>query len=124
VAVENRSTVGRFCKLETNAYVTAYSTLEDRVFLAPGVVTTNDNFVGRTKERFQHFRGVTVRKGGRIGANATVLPGKVIGEDALVAAGALVSRDAPPRQVSVGAPARAVREVPREQLLEEQGWEP
>ena len=124
VAVENRCTVGRFCKLETNAYVTAYSTLEDRVFLAPGVVTTNDNFVGRTKERFQHFRGVTVRKGGRIGANATVLPGKVVGADALVAAGAVVTRDAAPGQVSVGAPARAVRVVPREQLLEEQGWEP
>jgi acetyltransferase-like isoleucine patch superfamily enzyme len=88
------------------------------------VVTTNDNFVGRTKERFQHFRGVIVRKGGRIGANATVLPGKEIGQDALVAAGALVSRDAPAAPDLAGLPAHPVREVPREQLLEEQGWEP
>ena len=123
VAVENVCTVGRFCKLETNAYVTAYSTLEDRVFLAPGVVSTNDNFVGRTKERFKHFKGVTVRRGGRVGANATLLPGKVVGEDALVAAGAVLTKDAPPRRITVGSPARDLRDVPEEQLLSNQGWD-
>jgi UDP-3-O-[3-hydroxymyristoyl] glucosamine N-acyltransferase len=65
VTVENFCTVGRYCKLESECYLTAYSTLEDRVFVAPGVVTSNDNFVGRTAERFKHFKGVTVRKGGR-----------------------------------------------------------
>jgi UDP-2-acetamido-3-amino-2,3-dideoxy-glucuronate N-acetyltransferase len=123
VAVENRCTIGRYCKLETESYITAYSTLEDRVFIAPGVVTTNDNFVGRTKERFAHFKGIVVRRGGRVGAGATVLPGKVVGEDALVAAGAVVTRDAPPRSIVVGAPARSLRPVPPEQLLENQGWQ-
>ena len=64
VTVENFCTVGRYCKLESECYITAYSTLEDRVFVAPGVVTSNDNFVGRTAERFKHFKGVTVKKGG------------------------------------------------------------
>ena len=49
VAVENFCTIGRYCKLETNAYITAYSTLADRVFVAPCVATSNDNYVGRTK---------------------------------------------------------------------------
>lgn len=124
VAVENKCRVGRFCKLETNAYVTAFSTLEDRVFVAPGVVTTNDNFVGRTQERFKHFKGVTVRKGGRIGANATILPGVTVAEDTLVAAGSLVTRDTAPRRVVAGVPARDFREVPTEQWLEHQGWKP
>lgn len=124
VAVENACRIGRFCKLETNAYVTAFSTLEDRVFVAPGVVTTNDNFVGRTKERFRHFKGVTVKKGGRIGANATILPGVVVAEDTLVAAGALVTRDTPARRIVAGVPARELRDVPQEQWLEHQGWEP
>jgi UDP-3-O-[3-hydroxymyristoyl] glucosamine N-acyltransferase len=123
VAVENRCSIGRYCKLETNVYVTAYSVLEDRVFLAPGVITSNDNFVGRTEERFKHFKGVTVRKGGRIGANATVLPGKEIGADGLVAAGAVVTRDAPPRRIVKGAPARESGAVPPEQLLENQDWD-
>lgn len=122
-AIENRCTIGRYCKLETNVYVTAYSELEDRVFLAPGVVTSNDNFVGRTEERFKHFKGVTVRRGGRIGANATILPGKQIGADSLVAAAAVVTRDTSPGRILKGAPARDAGEVPAEQLLDNQGWE-
>jgi len=122
VTVENFCTVGRFCKLESECYLTAYSTLEDRVFVAPGVVTSNDNFVGRTAERFKHFKGVTVRKGGRIGAGSVILPGIEIGEDGLVAAGSVVTRDVPPRTIVLGAPAKAWRPVPVEQLLENQGW--
>jgi len=122
VTVENFCTVGRFCKLESECYITAYSELEDRVFVAPGVVTSNDNFVGRTAERFKHFKGVVVRKGGRIGAGTVLLPGIVVGEDALVAAGSVVTRDVPPRTIVRGGPAEAWRDVPAEQLLENQGW--
>lgn len=122
VTVENFCTVGRYCKLESECYITAYSTLEDRVFIAPGVVTSNDNFVGRTAERFKHFKGVTVRKGGRVGAGVVTLPGVTIGEDALVAAGSVVTADVPARTIVLGTPARAWREVPVEQLLENQGW--
>ncbi len=122
VTVENFCTIGRYCKLESESYITAYSTLEDRVFIAPGVVTSNDNFVGRTAERFKHFKGVTVRKGGRIGAGAVLLPGVSIGEDGLVAAGSVVTRDVPPRTIVRGAPAQVWRAVPVEQLLENQGW--
>ena len=122
VTVENFCTVGRYCKLESECYITAYSTLEDRVFVAPGVVTSNDNYVGRTAERFKHFKGVTVKKGGRIGAGSVILPGVVIGEDGLVAAGSVVTRDVAPRTIVLGKPAKPWREVPVEQLLENQGW--
>jgi UDP-2-acetamido-3-amino-2,3-dideoxy-glucuronate N-acetyltransferase len=120
VAVENFCKIGSYCKLETNVYITAYSELEDRVFVAPCAVTSNDNFVGRTKERFKHFKGVTVKKGGRIGINATILPGKVIGEDTLVAAGALITSDTPPRKIIAGVPGKVFRDVPEEQLLKNQ----
>jgi len=122
VTVENVCTIGRYCKLESECYITAYSELEDRVFVAPGVVTSNDNYVGRTAERFKHFKGVRVRKGGRIGAGAVVLPGVTIGEDGLVAAGSVVTRDVPARTIVLGSPAKVWREVPVEQLLENQGW--
>ena len=122
VTVENLCTIGRYCKLESECYITAYSVLEDRVFIAPGVVTSNDNYVGRTAERFKHFKGVRVKKGGRVGAGSVVLPGITIGEDGLVAAGSVVTRDVPPRTIVLGAPARVWREVPVEQLLENQGW--
>ena len=122
VTVENVCTIGRYCKLESEFYISAFSELEDRVFIAPGVVTSNDNYVGRTAERFKHFKGIRVRKGGRIGAGSVVLPGVTIGEDGLVAAGSVVTRDVPPRTIVLGAPARVWREVPVEQLLENQGW--
>ena len=47
----DKCTIGRYCKLETNVYITAYSVVEDRVFVAPGVLTSNDNYIGRTEER-------------------------------------------------------------------------
>lgn len=123
VAVENSCRIGNYVKLETNVYLTAYSEVGDRAFVAPCAVTSNDNYVGRTEERFKHFKGVTIRKGARVGVNATILPGKVINEDALVAAGALLTKDAPARKIVKGAPARVFRDVPPEQLLENQGWE-
>lgn len=120
VAVENYCTIGAYCKIETNAYITAYSNIEDRVFIGPGVVTTNDNFVGRTEERFKHFKGVTVRRGGRIAAHATILPGKMINQDGLVAAGSIVTKDVPAKKLVMGSPAKEVGDVPEEQLLEKQ----
>ncbi len=119
-AIENFCKIGRRCKLETNVYITAYSDLEDYVFVAPCVATSNDNFVGRTKERFKHFKGVIVKKGGRLGVNCTILPGKTIGEDSLVAAGALVTKDTPDRKIVFGAPAKVLKDVPKDQLLENQ----
>lgn len=118
--VENQVTIGRKCKIETEAYITAFSTIGDYCFIAPEVTFTNDNFLGRTEERKKHFGGPTLKTGARIGANATILPNLVIGEDALVAAGSVVTKDVPPRMVVVGSPARVVRPVPPEQLIENQ----
>jgi len=122
VAIENFCTIGKYVKLETNVYITAYSEIEDRAFIAPCAATSNDNFVGRTEERFKHFKGVTVRRGARLGVNCTVLPGKEIGRDALVAAGALVTKDVPAGKIVAGWPAEVFRDVPEEQLLKNQGW--
>ena len=121
-AIENQCRIGRYCKLETNVYVTAYSTIEDRVFVAPRVLTSNDNFIGRTEERFKHFRGVTIRKGARLGVGSVILPGREIAPDAVVAAGAVLTRDASAEKIYAGLPAREFRDVPEEQKLRNQGW--
>ncbi len=122
VTVENKVKIGKKCKIETEAYITALSTIEDYCFIAPEVTFTNDNFLGRTKERFKYHKGVTLKKGARVGANTTFLPGITVGEDALVAAGAVVTRDVPPRKIVIGVPARVWKDVPPEQLLENQDY--
>jgi acetyltransferase-like isoleucine patch superfamily enzyme len=103
--------------VQANAYVTAYTTVEEDVFIAPGVVTTNDNYMGRTEARLAELRGPTIRRGARIGGAAVLLPGVEIGEEAFVGAGAVVLRDVPPRTVVVGNPARKIRDVPDGELL-------
>jgi acetyltransferase-like isoleucine patch superfamily enzyme len=122
-AVENGSTVGGWCKIETNAYITAYSQIGDYCFVGPCVVTSNDNFVGRTKERFKHFKGVMMEEGARIGAGAVLLPGITVGRDALVGAGSVVLKDVDAGTVVAGNPARFIKEIPFEQRLDQQGWQ-
>jgi acetyltransferase-like isoleucine patch superfamily enzyme len=115
--VENDVSVGERTKVQANAYVTAYSTLEEDVFIAPCVVTANDNFMGRTERRHDLRQGPTIRRGARIGAAAVLLPGIEIGEEAFVGAGAVVLSDVPPRAVVVGNPARRIRDVADDELL-------
>jgi acetyltransferase-like isoleucine patch superfamily enzyme len=115
--VENDTSVGALTKIQANAYITAYSLLEDNVFIAPCVVTTNDNFMGRTEKRHELVKGPTIRRGARIGGGCVLLPGIEIGEEAFVGAGAVVIRDVPPRALVVGNPARQIREVHDEELL-------
>jgi len=118
--VENDTTIGAMTKIQADAYITAYSTLEEHVFIAPCVVTTNDNFMGRTEKRHALVKGPTIRRGARVGGGAILCPGIVIGEEAFVGAGAVVTKDVEPRMLVVGSPARVLRPVPDEELLENQ----
>jgi acetyltransferase-like isoleucine patch superfamily enzyme len=118
--VENDTTIGAMTKIQAEAYITAYSTLEEHVFIAPCVVTTNDHFMGRTERRHDLVKGPTIRRGARIGGGAILLPGIEIGEEAFVGAGAVVTKDVPARMLVVGNPARVVRPVADDELLENQ----
>ena len=115
--VENDSMVGDLTKIQAMAYVTAYSTIEDNVFIAPCVQTSNDNFMGRTERRHALRKGPTIRRGARVGVGAVLCPGVEIGEEAFVGAGTVVVQDVPARVVVVGNPARVLRDVPEDELL-------
>jgi acetyltransferase-like isoleucine patch superfamily enzyme len=120
VLIENDTTIGALTKIQADAYITAYSTLEDNVFIAPRVITTNDNFMGRTERRHELIKGPTVRRGARVGGGAILCPGIVVGEEAFVGAGAVVTKDVAPRMLVVGNPARVLRSVSADELLENQ----
>jgi acetyltransferase-like isoleucine patch superfamily enzyme len=109
--------VGARVLIQTGVYVTGGAVVEDDVFLGPGVLTTNDNAMGR-HPRGERLQGPALRRACRVGSGAVLLPGIEIGEEAFVAAGSLVTRAVAAREVVMGVPARVVRRVPDEDLLE------
>ncbi len=109
--------VGQRASVQTRCYLARGSTIEDDVFLGPGVTLANDDTMGRHSPG-EELRGPTLRRACRVGAGAVICPGIEVGEEAFVAAGAVVAADVPSRAVVMGVPARVVREVPDEDLLE------
>ncbi|HET7417650.1 MAG TPA: DapH/DapD/GlmU-related protein [Solirubrobacterales bacterium] len=109
--------VGARVSVQTRCYITGGTIVEDDVFVGPGVTLTNDNTMNRHGPD-KEFEGPVLRRACRVGGGSTICPGVEIGEEAFVAAGAVVAADVAPRTVVVGVPARALREVPDEDLLE------
>jgi len=109
--------VGARARIQTSVYITRGCVIEDDVFVGPGVLTTNDDSMGRHADG-DPPRGATLRRACRVGGGVVLLPGVEIGEEAFVGAGAVVTRDVAPRTLVVGVPARLVRRVGDEELLE------
>jgi acetyltransferase-like isoleucine patch superfamily enzyme len=116
-AVDNDVSIGARVRVQTGVSLTAYTVVEDDVFVGPGVITTNDHTMARHAP-VAATPGAVLRRACRIGGGVVLTPGVEIGEEAFVAAGAVVTRDVAPRAVVMGVPARVIREVSDEDLLE------
>jgi len=105
--------IGDFCKLQNGVFVFHGFTVEDGVFLGPGVMLLNDkhpraiNIDGTPKSDadWDASDGI-VRYGAAVGGGAVVLPGVAVGRMALIGSGAVVTRDVPERGIVAGNPAR------------------
>lgn len=105
--------IGDHCKLQNGVFVFHGFSLEDGVFLGPGVMLLNDkhpraiNPDGSPKSDADWVVSeATVGYGAAVGGGAVVLPGVQVGRMALVGAGAVVTRDVPERGIVAGNPAR------------------
>jgi UDP-2-acetamido-3-amino-2,3-dideoxy-glucuronate N-acetyltransferase len=115
-AIGSDARVGARVRVQTNVWLTSYSIIEDDVFVGPGVVSTNDDAMARGGPGYT-LVGPVLRRACRVGGGVVLAPGVEVGEEAFVAAGALVTKDVPARTLVMGVPARAVRDVPEEELL-------
>jgi len=108
--VEHHVRIGNGVRIHSQAFIPEFSVLEDGCWIGPNVVLTNALYPlsPRAKET---LRGPVIKRGAKIGANSTLLPGVVIGKGALVGAGAVVTKDVPPGKVVVGNPARVIKDV-------------
>lgn len=108
--VEHHVKIGNEVRLHSGVFVPEFSILEDGCWLGPHVVITNARYPLSPNAK-QNLHGAHIKRGAKIGANATILPGVVIGENALVGAGSVVTKDVPDGAVVVGNPARIVKHV-------------
>ena len=109
--------IGDRASVQARCYLSAGTVLEEDVFVGPGVTMANDNTMDRHGPDME-LQGPLLRRACRVGAGVVLCPAIEVGEEAFVAAGAVVVADVAPRSVVMGVPARAVREVPDEDLLE------
>ncbi len=118
--IDNDVTIGARVSIQSQVYVTAFSLVEDDVFLGPCAMTTNDDTMARHGADHA-LRGATLRRACRIGGGAVLVPGVEVGEEAFVAAGAVVTRDVPAHTRVAGVPARPLSGAERvgdDELLE------
>jgi acetyltransferase-like isoleucine patch superfamily enzyme len=117
--IEHHVEIGNNVRIHTQAFIPEYSILEDDSWIGPNVVLTNAKYPCSPDVK-ESLQGPLIRKGAKIGANATILPGVEVGENALVGAGSVVVRDIPRGAVVAGNPARIIRfinELPYEGVV-------
>jgi acetyltransferase-like isoleucine patch superfamily enzyme len=105
--IEHHVEIADNVRIHTQAFVPEFSILEEGCWIGPNVALTNAKYPQSPGVK-DSLVGPVIRRGAKIGANATLLPGVVIGENALVGAGSVVVRDVPPGTVVAGNPARVI----------------
>ena len=106
--VEHHVTIGDGVRIHSQAFIPEFSILEPECWIGPNVVITNAKYP-RSPLVKENLKGALVRRGAKIGANATLLPGIEIGANALVGAGSTVTKDVPADAVVAGNPARIIK---------------
>lgn len=108
VVVMPGTRIGNNVKIQNNVSIYEGVTLEDDVFCGPSCVFTNVLNPRSHVPRRDEYRPTLVKRGGSIGANATIICGVTLGEYAFIGAGAVVTSDVPAYALMVGVPARRV----------------
>ena len=108
--IEHHVEIADNVRIHTQVFIPEFSILEEGCWIGPNVVFTNAKYPLSPGVK-DALVGPVVKKGAKIGANSTILPGVVIGEHALVGAGSVVAKDVAPGAVVVGNPARVIRHI-------------
>jgi acetyltransferase-like isoleucine patch superfamily enzyme len=107
--IEAGAIVGNRVTVKNHVLIFEGITVEDDVFLGPGVVFTNDlRPRAHTKRAGDALLRTTVRRGATLGAGTVVVCGVTVGAHAFIGAGAVVTRDVASYAFVVGNPARQI----------------
>lgn len=108
--IEHHIIIGNNVRIHSQVFIPEYTVLEDNAWIGPNVVLTNAKYPVSPGVK-ESLKGPVIKKGAKIGANATILPGVVIGENALVGAGSVVVSDVPDGAVVAGNPAKIIKYI-------------
>lgn len=117
--LETDCEIGSRCLIQANCNITAGAVVEDDAFVAMMFTGTNDRAMVHRRRHVQPFvcEPFIIRRGARIGAGVTLLPGVEIGANAVVGAGSLVTKSVPANAIVKGSPARVCGEVAEEMRI-------
>ena len=125
VEIQKNASIGRRCKISSHTFICEGVTIEDNVFIGHGVTFINDSYPRATtaggdlqNEKDWKVEPTVVKQGASIGSGATILSNLVIGENAIVGAGSVVTRDVPPNPIVAGNPAKLLRFITPETVLQ------
>ena len=116
-SVSHSNFVGARTRIQNNTLVGPWTVIEEDVLVSPRVTFVGDPTMGR-RPADTWSPGILVRRASRIGTAAILFPPLEIGAEAVVGAAAMVRADVPARTVVAGTPARHLRAVRDDELLE------
>lgn len=120
VVVEGYTKIGHHSVVHAQSHITAKMTIGNYVFIGPNVTTANDRKLRYHRPQItEEDEGPTVEDGVVIGSGAHILPRVHIDTGAFVAMGALVTKDVNPWMLVMGVPAKEVRKIEEDQVVEE-----
>jgi len=102
--------IGHNVKIHSNVYIPQFTTIEDDVFIGPGVCFANDIHPGCPRA-LECMAGPIIKKGAQIGVNSSLLPRVIIGEYAVIGSGSVVTTDIPAGTVAYGNPAHVSNRI-------------
>ena len=116
-SVSHTNLVGARTRIQNNSLVGPWTVIEEDVLVSPRVTFVGDPTMGR-RGPTETSPGIVVRRASRIGTGAILFPPLEVGAEAVVGAAAMVRADVPERTVVAGVPARHLRAVRDDELLE------
>lgn len=108
VVVHSTAILKNNVKIQNNVSIYDGVTLEDDVFCGPSCVFTNiiNPRAAVCRNTPEHYKKTLVKKGGSIGANATIVCGVTLGEYSFVGAGSVVTKSTGDYELVYGSPAK------------------